>query len=191
MPFGLKNAGVTYQRAMVALFHDMMHKEIEVYVDDMIAKSHIERDHTVNLKKLFERLRKFQLKLNPAKCTFGVTSRKLLGFIVSEKGIEVDPDKIRAIQELPPPKTQKEVREFLGRLNYIARCISQLTCKCDPIFKLLRKQDPREWNEECQIAFDKIKEYITNPPVLVPPTARKPLLLYLTVNKNSMGCVLG
>ncbi|EOY03787.1 Uncharacterized protein TCM_018974 [Theobroma cacao] len=108
MPFGLKNAGATYQRAMVALFHDMMHKEIEVYVDDMIAKSHTERDHTVNLKKQFERLRKFQLKLNPAKCTFGVTSGKLLGFIVSEKGIEVDPDKILAIQKLPPPKTQKE-----------------------------------------------------------------------------------
>ncbi|WRX14220.1 Reverse transcriptase domain - like 10 [Theobroma cacao] len=191
MPFGLKNAGATYQRAMVALFHDMMHKEIEVYVDDMIAKSHTERDHTVNLKKLFERLRKFQLKLNPAKCTFGVTSGKLLGFIVSEKGIEVDLDKIRAIQELPPPKTQKEVRGFLGRLNYIARFISQLTCKCDPIFKLLRKRDPGEWNEECQIAFDKIKEYLTNPPVLMPPTVEKPLILYLTVNKNSMGCVLG
>ncbi|EOX95028.1 RNA-directed DNA polymerase (Reverse transcriptase), Ribonuclease H, putative, partial [Theobroma cacao] len=131
------------------------------------------------------------LKLNPAKCTFGVTSGKLLGFIVSEKGIEVDPDKIRAIQELPPPKTQKEVRGFLGRLNYIARFISQLTCKCDPIFKLLRKRDPGEWNEECQIAFDKIKEYLTNPPVLMPPTVEKPLILYLTVNRNSMGCVLG
>ncbi|XP_017984360.1 PREDICTED: uncharacterized protein LOC108663639 [Theobroma cacao] len=142
MPFGLKNAGATYQRAMVALFHDMMHKEIKVYVDDMIAKS-----HTVNLKKLFERLRKFQLKLNPAKCTFGVTYEKLLGFI--------------------------------------------LTCKCDPFFKLLRKRDPGEWNEECQIAFDKIKEYLKNPPVLVPPTVEKPLILYLTVNKNSMRCVLG
>ncbi|WRX11879.1 Reverse transcriptase domain - like 10 [Theobroma cacao] len=120
MPFGLKNASATYQRAIVTLLHDMMHNEIEVYVDDMIAKSRTERDHTVNLKKLFERLRKFQLKLNSAKCTFGVTSEKLLGFIVSEKGIEADPNKIRAIQELPSPKTQKEVRGFLGRLNYIA-----------------------------------------------------------------------
>ena len=74
MPFGLKNAGATYQRAMVTLFHDMMHKEIEVFVDDMIAKSQGEGDHVVNLRKLFERLRKFQLKLNPAKCTFGATS---------------------------------------------------------------------------------------------------------------------
>ena len=85
MPFGLKNAESTYQRAMVTLFHDMMHKEIEVYVDDMIAKSQGEDDHVINLKKLFERLRKFQLKLNPAKCTFGTTSEKLLRFVVSKK----------------------------------------------------------------------------------------------------------
>ena len=103
MSFGLKNAGATYKRAMVALFHDMMHKEIEVYVDDMIAKSKTEEEHLVNLRKFFERLRKYQLGLNPAKCTFRVKSGKLLGFIVSEKGIEVDPDKVKAILEMPEP----------------------------------------------------------------------------------------
>ena len=102
IPFRLKNVGATYQRAMVTLFHDMMHKEIEVYVDDMIAKSQGEDDHVINLRKLFERLRKFQLKLNQGKCTFGVTFEKLLGFVVSKKGIEIDPDKVRAIQDLPP-----------------------------------------------------------------------------------------
>ena len=120
MPFRLKNAGTTYQRAMVILFHDMMHKEIEVFVDDMIAKSQGEDDHVVNLRKLFERLRKFQLKLNLAKCTFEATSEKLLGFVVSKKGIGIDPDKVRAIQDLPPLRTQKEVRSFMGKLNYIA-----------------------------------------------------------------------
>ena len=94
MPFGLKNAGATYQRAMVALFHDMIHCEIEVYVDDMIARSQTEEEHLVHLHKLFERLRKYKLRLNPNKCTFGVCSGKLLGFIVSNKGIEVDPSKI-------------------------------------------------------------------------------------------------
>ena len=82
---------------MVTLFHDMMDKEIEVYVDDMIAKSQGEDDHVINLKKLFERLRKFQLKLNLTKCTFEATSGKLLGFVVSKKEIEIDPDKVRAI----------------------------------------------------------------------------------------------
>ena len=107
MPFGLKNAGATYQKAMVTLFHDMIHKEIEVYVDDLIAKSQKDESHVENLQKLFKRLRKFQLKLNPTKCTFGATSGKLIGFIVSKKGIKVDPDKIKAIRNLPPPRTQE------------------------------------------------------------------------------------
>ena len=133
----------------MALFHDMMHKEIEVYVDDMIAKSGSEEEHLINLKKLFGRLRKFKLRLNPAKCTFDVKSGKLLGFIVSQKGIKVDPEKVRAILEMPHLSTEKEVRGFLGRLNYIARFISQLTATCEPIFKLLRKNQVVEWNEDC------------------------------------------
>jgi hypothetical protein len=87
MPFGLKNTGATYQRAMVTLFYDMMHKEIKVYVDDMIAKSKKGEDHVEVLRKLFERLRKYELRLNPAKCSFGVKLGKLLGFVVSDRGI--------------------------------------------------------------------------------------------------------
>jgi len=93
MPFGLKNASATYQRAMVTLFHDMIHHEIECYVDDMIAKSQTEEGHLVDLAKLFDRLRQFRLRLNPNKCTFRVRSGQLLRLIVSERGIEVDPAK--------------------------------------------------------------------------------------------------
>ena len=99
----------------------------------MIAKSQERESHSANLKKLFERMRKYQLKLNPSKCTFEVTSRKLLGFIFKSRGMEVDPAKIKAIQDLPIPCIQKEVRGFMGRLNYISRFISHLTNKCDPI----------------------------------------------------------
>uniref|UniRef100_A0A2N9IPD2 Reverse transcriptase domain-containing protein n=1 Tax=Fagus sylvatica TaxID=28930 RepID=A0A2N9IPD2_FAGSY len=140
MPFGLKNAGATYQRAMVTLFHDMIHHEIEVYVDDMIAKSRTAQDHLTDLRKLFQRLKKYQLRLNPNKCAFGVTSGKLLGFIVSGRGIEIDPAKVQAIRSMPAPKTEKEIRSFLGRINYIARFIAQLTATCEPLFKLLRKR---------------------------------------------------
>uniref|UniRef100_A0A2N9HI99 Uncharacterized protein n=1 Tax=Fagus sylvatica TaxID=28930 RepID=A0A2N9HI99_FAGSY len=159
MPFGLKNAGATYQRAMVTLFHDMIHHEIEVYVDDMIAKSRTAQDHLTDLRKLFQRLKKYQLRLNPNKCAFGVTSGKLLGFIVSGRGIEIDPAK--------------------------------LTATCEPLFKLLRKDVKIKWTEDCQRAFDKIKEYLLNPPILVPPTPGRPLILYLTVQEASMGCMLG
>ena len=118
MPFGLKNAGATYQRAATTLFHNMMHKEVEVYVDDMMVKSetregHFEAldkfGHFEALDKFLARLEKYNLRLNPKKCVFGVTSGKLLGHIVSERGIEVDPDKIKAIQELPVPKIEKDV----------------------------------------------------------------------------------
>ncbi|XP_070017117.1 uncharacterized protein [Nicotiana sylvestris] len=97
MPFGLKNAGATYMRAMTTIFHDMMHKEIELYIDDVIIKSKTQADHVCDLKKFFERLRRYDLKLNPAKCAFGVPAGKLLGFIVSRRGIELDPSKIKSI----------------------------------------------------------------------------------------------
>jgi ribonuclease HI len=191
MPFGLKNAGATYQRAMVTLFHDMIHHEIEVYVDDMIAKSRTAQDHLTDLRKLFQRLKKYQLRLNPNKCAFGVTSGKLLGFIVSGRGIEIDPAKVQSIRSMPAPRTEKEIRSFLGRINYIARFIAQLTATCEPLFKLVRKDVKIKWTEDCQKAFDKIKEYLLNPPILVPPTPGRPLILYLTVQEASMGCMLG
>lgn len=122
---------------MVTLFYDMIHKEIEVYVDNMIAKSQIEEEHLVHLQKLFAILRNFILRLNLNKCTFGVRFGKLLGSIVRQHEIEVDPDKVKAIQSMLAPKTEKEVCGFLGRLNYIARFILYLAAMCEPIFKLL------------------------------------------------------
>ena len=106
------------------MFHDMMHKEIEVYIDNMIAKSRTTRDHLVDLRKLFRCLIKYRLRLNPNKCVFGASSGKLLDFIVSQSGIEVDPEKVQAIQDMPAPQTEKQIRSFLGKVSYIARFIA-------------------------------------------------------------------
>ncbi|XP_054797600.1 uncharacterized protein LOC129302733 [Prosopis cineraria] len=176
---------------MVALFHDMMHKEIEVYVDDMVAESAENESHLEVLRKLFVRLREYRLRLNPNKCIFRALSGKLLGFIMSRKGIEVDPDKVRAIQEMPSPQTEKEVRSFLGRLNYIARFIANLTATYESMFKLLKKNCREIWDDNCQKAFDKIKDYLLNPPILVPPSPYRPLILYLATLPCSMGAMLG
>ncbi|PKI70847.1 hypothetical protein CRG98_008738 [Punica granatum] len=135
--------------------------------------------------------REYKLRLNPAKCTFGAKSGKLLGFVVSEHGIEVDPDKVKAIMELPPPSTVREVRGFLGWLNYIARFIANLKDKCRPLFHLLRKNAAIKWEEECQKAFDTIKAFLVQLPVLVPLIPDRPLVLYLTVCQQSLGCMLG
>ena len=158
MPFGLKNAGATYQRAATTLFHDMMHRDVEVYVDDMIVKSRDRADHLTTLQRFFEKIRQFRLRLNPKKFTFGVTFGKLLGHIVSERGIEVDPDKIKAILDMPAPRNDKEIRGFLGKLQYISRFIARLTDICEPFFRLLRKNQPTIWNNDCQCAFEKIKD---------------------------------
>ena len=111
-------------------------------MDDMIVKSRDSANHLAALKRFFERIRHFRLRLNPKKCTFGVTSRKLLGHIVSERGIEVYPEKIRAILGMPSPRTKREIKGFLSRLQYISRFIAKLTDICEPIFRLLRKNQP-------------------------------------------------
>ena len=129
--------------------HDLIHKEVEVYVDDMIVKSKNHEGHISALRKFFERIQFYKLRLNPKKCIFRVTSGKLLRFIVSQRGIENDLDKIKAIVEMKPPRTEKEIRGFLGRIQYINMFIAQLTMTCEPIFQLLKKKVPTVWNEQC------------------------------------------
>ena len=131
MPFGLKNAGSTFQRMATMIFHDMIHQEVEVYVDDMIVKSRTPEGHLEALEKFFLRLRKYNLKLNPAKCRFDASSGIFLGHLVSEKGIEIDPSKAKAILGVPPPQTEEEIRGFLGRLQYISRfCEHEIFTSC-------------------------------------------------------------
>ena len=190
MPFGFKNAGATYQRFATTLFHDIMHRDVEVYVDTMIVKSQDRADHLAALQRFFERIRRFRLRLNPKKCTFRVTSRKLLGQIVSERGIEVDPKNIIAILDMPSPRIKREIRGFQGRLYYISRFIAKLTDICEPIFRFLMKNQPTVWNDDYHCDFEKIKECPLSPLVLVPPILGHPLLFYLSVSDMVLGCLL-
>ena len=109
MPFGLENAGATYQRAMTTIFHDLIHKNLEEYVDDILVKSHNIMVHLFDLETTFDRLAKYHLILNPKKRVIGFTSDKLLGFIVSIHGIEIDPQKVKAIMDMLPLKTLKQL----------------------------------------------------------------------------------
>nr|CAN63594.1 hypothetical protein VITISV_004160 [Vitis vinifera] len=164
--------------------------DVEVYVDDMIVKSQDMADHLATLQRFFERIRQLRLRLNPKKCTFGVTSRKLIGHIVSEQGIEVDAEKIKAILDMPALRTKKEIRGFLGRLQYISHFIARLTDICEPIFCLLRKNQLTVWSDDCQRAFERIKKCLLSPPILVPPTSGRLLLLYLSVSDMASRCML-
>ena len=147
MPFRLKNAGETYQRAMTAIFHDMMHQELEDYVDDIVVKSKKIGEHFYVLRKVFERCRAFKLRMNPLKCAFEVSSGKFLGFLVHSRGIDVDPAKATTIATMRPPTTVKELKSFLGKVSYIWRFILGLASITSAFTKLLRKGQSFEWGE--------------------------------------------
>ena len=113
MPFGLKNSGATYQRAMNAIFHDMLGHHMEIYIDDIVVKYKKATEHVNHLRKSFEIMRLHQLKLNPLKCAFGVQARNFLGFLVHQRGVEADQNKAKAIISAKAPKNKKELQKFL------------------------------------------------------------------------------
>ena len=114
MPFGLKNAGSTYQRMMTRMFKSLLGKNIEIYIDDMVVKSKMVSEHLGDLQVVFEILRSYKLRLNASKCSFGVGSRKFLGYMVTHRGIEVNPDQIKAINNMRTPRNPKEVQKLIG-----------------------------------------------------------------------------
>ena len=125
MPFGLKNASSTYQRMMTKMFEPQLGKNIEVYIDDMVVKSKLVSEYLTNRTSIFEILRKHKLRLNASKCSFGVGSGKFLGYMMTHRGIEVNPDQIKAINNLQPPRNPKEVQKFTGIMAILNRFISR------------------------------------------------------------------
>ncbi|CAA0813340.1 Unknown protein, partial [Striga hermonthica] len=190
MPFGLKNAGATYQRLVNKMFADQIGRTMEVYVDDMLVKSVFANDHVSHLNEMFSILRDYSMVLNPKKSTFGVGSGKFLGYIVSQRGIEANPDKIKAILELKPPRSIRETQSLTSRLAALSRFISKSTDKCKPFFEAIKKNKKFEWTDECQHALDNIKESLIRPPVLQKPTPGEMLYLYLGVTPTMISAVL-
>lgn len=139
MPIGLKSAGTTYQHTITAIFHDMMHHELEDYLDDIVVKSRRQEDHVKVLKEVFKSYKLFKLRMNSLKCAFEVSTEKFLGFSVHSKGIEVDPTKVVAIATTKPPTTVKELKSFLGKVSYIRRFIPGLASIASAFMKLLKK----------------------------------------------------
>jgi hypothetical protein len=138
MTFGLKNASVTYQRAMNLIFHDLLRIILEVYIDDVIVKSDSMDGHFANLRLALERMCRYGLKINLLKCALGVSSAKFLGFIIHEHDIEIDPTKIESINKLQPPQCKNDIQKFLGKVNYLRRFISNLSGKISAFATILR-----------------------------------------------------
>ncbi|KAL2240129.1 UNVERIFIED_CONTAM: Retrovirus-related Pol polyprotein from transposon [Sesamum indicum] len=190
MPFGLKNAGATYQRLVKKMFGDLLGKTMEVYVDDMLVKSKRSQDHIKDLSQAFSIMRSHGMKLNPDKCTFGVTGGKFLGYMISERGIEANPEKIQAIMNLRSPNSVKEVQKLTGKIASLSRFISRSAGKSLPFFKVLRKPKNFAWTSECDQALQELKKYLTKPPLLANPKEGETLFLYLGVSENAVSSVL-
>ncbi|XP_065638742.1 uncharacterized protein LOC111990373 [Quercus suber] len=190
MPFGLKNAGSTYQRMMTKMFEPQLGKNIEVYIDDMVVKSKVVAEHMTDLTNTFETLRKHKLRLNASKCSFGVGSEKFLGYMVTHRGIEVNPDQIKAISSLQPPRNPKEVQRLTGMTAALNRFISRLADRYRPFFLLLHKWKGFEWTEECVQAFWQLKEYLSRPPIMSSPEVDEVLFSYLAITTYAISFVL-
>ena len=188
MPFGLKNAGATYQRLMNKMSAQQIGRNVQVYVDDMLVKSRREEDHLEDLRETFNTLRSYNMKLNPGKCAFGVTAGKFLGFMVSQRGIEANPNKIRAIMEMEPPRNVKEVQSLNSKIAVLNRFMSRATDKCLPFFRTLKKSF--EWTAKCQRAFEELKSYLSSSPLLSPSQPGEEFFLYLALSPAAVSAAL-
>ncbi|KAL0394909.1 UNVERIFIED_CONTAM: hypothetical protein Slati_4457100 [Sesamum latifolium] len=182
--------GATYQRLVDKIFRPQIGKNIEVYVNDMLVKSKKAEEHVKDLEETFSVLRKYKLKLNPAKCAFGVQGGRFLGFMVTQRGIEANPLKIKAIIDMKAPTCLNEVQRLTGRIAALSRFISKSAEKSLPFFKTLRKAKTFEWGTPCQLAFEELKAYLARLPLLVKPSPGDTLYLYLSVAPQAVSFVL-
>jgi hypothetical protein len=184
MSFGLKNADATYQRAIQAYFKRQLKKNVQAYVDDVVVKTRNSDTLIADLEETFPSLREDRWKLNPNKCVFGVPSGKLLGFMISHRGIKANPEKISAITNMKAPTCIKDVQKLTGCMAALNRFISKLGERGLPFFKLLKHQDKFTWTLEEGQALAQLKDLLSKPPVLTAPRKKEQLLLYLAATTH-------
>nr|KYP54579.1 Retrovirus-related Pol polyprotein from transposon 17.6 [Cajanus cajan] len=189
MPFGLKNAGATYQRLMNKVFRNQIGKNMEVYVDDMVVKSKDLDRHLSDLAKVFQQLRRHDMRLNPEKCVFGVSGGMFLGFMLSARGIAANPDKCQAIVGMRSPQNLKEVQRLVGRLTSLSRFLPCLAETAKPIIRLLKKVK-FEWSADCEEAFQTLKQRLGSRPILSKPDPQANIIVYLCVSDEAISAVL-
>ena len=190
MPFGLKNAGATYQRLVTKMFRPLLGSSMEIYIDDMLVKSKQRPDHAAHFQQAFDLLREYGMKLNPIKCAFGVSANKFIGFMVTQRGIEANHGQLKAILQSSAPSSKKEIQRLTGRLAALGRFISRFTDRLKPFFTTLRGANRPEWDEECDRAFIAIKQCLTEPPILASLEAGNTLYLYLAASDMAISAAL-
>jgi hypothetical protein len=179
MSFGLKDVGATYQRAIQACFKRQLNKNVEAYVDDVVVKTRNFDTLIADLEEAFASLQEYCWKLNLNKCVFGVPSGKLMGFIISHRGIEANPEKMSAITNMRAPTCIKDMQKHTGCMASLNRFISKLGEWGLPFFKLLKYQVKFVWTPEADQALTLLKDFLSKPSFLTAPRKKEQLLLYL------------
>ena len=179
MPFGLRNTRATYQQCMLHVFGEHIGSTVEAYVDDIIVKSKRQGDLIQDLEIAFGCLRANNIKLNPKNCVFVVPRGMLLGYIVSQRGIEANPESVLAITKMGPIRDVEGIQKVMGCLAALSHFISRLGEKALPLYRLLKKAERFAWTVKAEEALDKLKRMLTTALILVPPRPAKPLLLYV------------
>ncbi|GJR81076.1 reverse transcriptase domain-containing protein [Tanacetum coccineum] len=193
MPFGLKNAGSTYQRLVDKAFQRQIGRNLEVYVDDLVIKSHTEEEIIRDITETFKTLRQINMKLNPKKCTFGMQEGMFLGYKVSTHGLRACPEKADTVLSLPSPRCIKDVQKLNGKLASLNRFLSKSAEKSLPFFKTLKKCTKKsdfQWTPEAEEAFKQMKKLIAELPTLTAPREHEELIIYLAAAKEAISAVL-
>lgn len=190
MPFGLKNAPSTFQRLMNSALSGLQGTRCFVYLDDIVCYSYDIKSHILNLTSIFQRIRQFNLKLQPDKCEFLRREVCYLGHVITEQGVKPNPDKIKAVTEYPVPKSPKDIKSFLGLVSYYRRFIPEFSQTAKPLTNLLKKDTAFIWENQHQLAFEILKRKLTSAPLLIYPDFTKPFILTCDASNYAVGAVL-
>jgi hypothetical protein len=190
MTFGLKNARVTYQKAIQKCLECQISDNVEAYVDNVVVKTTVEDNLITDLAQTIAILRRYCWKLNPEKCVFSVPSGKLLGFMVNHQGIEANPTKVEAICKMMMPTGKKDVMKFTDMMAALGCFISKLGEKGLPFFKLLKRSNKFVWMDKANQALEELKTFLTTALVMVPPAPKEILLLYISTSTQVVSAVL-
>ncbi len=190
VPFGLTNAPAIFMNLMNKIFMKYLDKFVIVFIDDILIYSKDKEEHAKHLKIVLQILREHQLYPKFSKCKFWLDSVEFLGHVITKEGIAVNPSKVQSVLEWNSPKNAKEIRGFLGMAGYYRRFIEGFSKIAGPMTKLLKKNTPFVWTDECEASFQKLKEKLTTAPVLAVPEPGKDYTVYFDASKNGLGCVL-
>jgi hypothetical protein len=190
MPFGLMNAGATFQCAMDIAFIGERDKFVVIYLDDLTIFSKSDEDHLIHLKQTFEKCRRFGLSLNPKKSHFVMKEGKLLGHIVSRYGIKIDPKRVEAIDTINIPRNVKYIQSFLGKIFFLRRFIPNFVEIVKLITYMLKKNNKVKWKTEAKASFARIKKVISEAPVLASLDYLKDFLIFLFASEHTLVAVL-